>query len=132
MALLAGRIIDLGTYTQLASGEVGYVDPSTIFYPVDNSGWAKPKKMDLGQLLFSEHIEGGDLSTASVNITATYGAVFGSANYVLIVAAYKEVTIDGKVIRTAIQYYDLVQTTSGFTMTLEDKTDAVVRYFAYE
>ena len=133
MALLQKRPWELDLYTQLAAGDPGYIDPATIMLIVDIEAWDEPKRMNIGQLFFAAHLEGGNLSTASVNVSATYGEEFANSNYVLLIIAYKEVTIQGVgVVRQSIPYHSLVQTAAGFDLVLEDNTDAVVRYFAYE
>jgi len=49
--LIQKRIYELAEYIQLIIGEEGYVDPASVWLPVDTLGWTEAKKMSLVQFI---------------------------------------------------------------------------------
>lgn len=74
------RIRELDTYTQLASGEVGYVDPDTVFFPVDSTNFSgDPYKVAFSDLFASVHVEADIMeSLASRTVSVTFETAFTS------------------------------------------------------
>ena len=137
MAIVQTRIYELDTYTQLASGAGGYVNPATVWLAVDNSGWTDSKKFSLSQMFIDNHIESSTLSgLSSVAVEATFGTVFSATNYYLNIWAYKEVTkkIGGSnvTVRQDVPFHSLVTAVDKFTLTLYEYASVVVKYYAYE
>lgn len=130
--ILQQRIYELDLYDQLSPAEEGYVDPSTLFFAVDKVGWAKPKKILMSNFLFADHIEAGSATITSVNVSVTYDTSFGTLNYVLMIYAYKEEDMGGNIVRSSVPYHSLVETKDGFSLTLEEFSGVVIKYFAYE
>jgi hypothetical protein len=45
------RIYELLVYTQLESGDIGYIDPATIFVAVDKDSWTESKRITLAEFV---------------------------------------------------------------------------------
>jgi len=130
------RIHELGTYTQVSPGDVGYKDPSTIYLPVDKNGFTRPLKMALSDFLSSQHIETAAITATSVNVDVTYSKQFLDSSYFFMKPyVYKLVTLpSGGVIRQNVPHDNITPTLTGFTLRLIEfpPEPVVITYFASE
>ncbi len=133
MILIQQRIPELETYVQLASGEVGFIDPATIWVAVDKSSWSDARKMSLADFLSNSHIETANIASGSTSLSGTYDSAFESGGYYFNLQVYKVVSIPGVGdVRESVPYHSLATTVNGFTLTLSEFTDVVIVYYASE
>lgn len=80
------------------------------------------------------HIETGNATVDSTDVAVTYSREFSSADHFLSVQAFRIIAIPGAGnVRQDIPYHSLIQTTSGFSLTLAEYISGdVVRYHACE
>lgn len=80
MSVTQKRIRALNTYTQLASGEAGYVDPDTVFIAVDSLNFSgEPLKVSYGDIFGATHVEADILeSPVSRNVSVSFETAFTS------------------------------------------------------
>ena len=138
MALTQKRIYELQDYTQLLPDDIGYVDPTNIYIPVDclTESWSEPKKLPLNSVFLSaSHIEAAQLNSLAsrtVNILFETPFVFPVIPYVNV---YKDITQDGVVIRQNVLYHSFTISTTGIDFEIdssESLTDVVVNYIVIQ
>lgn len=80
MSVTQKRIRALDTYTQLASGEAGYVDPDTVFIAVDSLNFSgEALKVPYGDIFGATHTEADILeSLVSRTVSVTFDTAFSS------------------------------------------------------
>ena len=134
MTLIQKRIPELVTYVQLAVGSVGYIDPSTIKFAVDKTGWTEPREMSIVDFLSLNHIETAAISSGSTSLSVTYDTPFISSNYYFAkLQIYKVVSLPGfGDVQETVPYWDLVTTVNGFSVTLKETAGVTIVYYASE
>lgn len=139
MAYVQKRIRVLDDYSQSLPGDVGYIDPSNIYIPVDNTteSWPEPKKIAFSSLLLtSGHIEAGRISgLGSRTVSLTFDSAFSSQPYGREPDVYRMVEqADGTYRRYSVRwgFSDMNQpTTTGFSLEIhadEDLTGVIIEY----
>jgi len=80
------------------------------------------------------HTETGNATVDDTTVTVTFAREFNTGTYYLAIQAFRIEAIPGVGnVRADIPYHSLVQTTSGFSITLAEYISGdVVRYFAIE
>lgn len=129
------RIYELSTYTQLISGDPGYIPATAVWLAVDYNGWTEAKKMSLDDFLSTLHIEAGKLSSlANRSVSKNFGTAF-TGTVIDDIRAYREISGGGGTIREPVLFFDLVITLSGFTLEIdpsESLTGVIVDYKCLE
>jgi hypothetical protein len=139
MAYVQKRIRVLDDYSQALPGDIGYIDPSNIYLPVDNSteSWSEPKKISFSSLLLtSGNIQAGRVSgLSSRTVSVTFDTPFSSQPYGREPDVYRMVEqSDGTYRRYNVRwgFSDMNQpTTTGFSLEIhadEDLTGVIIEY----
>jgi hypothetical protein len=121
MAINQKRIYELGTYTQLESGDPGFIPATAVYLAVDYNGWTEAKKMPLDGFLGTLHIEAGKLtSLGDRSVSVVFDTAF-TGTIIDRVVVYREVEIiAGETVRKEVNLHDLAVTLSGFTLEIDD------------
>lgn len=136
------RIRDLDVYTQLESGDVGYVAPSAIYIALDSSSYTgDPKRFALSNLISDTHVEKGRLSgLSSRSVSVTFDSAFSGTPIAVTFEVYRYSDIGGgKYVKQRNVAYYLSGaswvTTTGFAIeidTSESLTGLFVEYYFVE
>lgn len=127
------RTYELNQYIPVQYGEPGYVDPSTIWIPVDKLGWPEAKKMSLVEFISNLHKEQGPYDLVSVNVNVLYEKEFVNPNYYLEIKALRQFSVDGETFIENIPIKNFARNTLGFTLTLENYLPGdTLNYLAFE
>jgi hypothetical protein len=132
-SIIQKRIWELDSFVMLLPGEPGYVDPSTIFLPVDSVVWPEAKKINLVDFITKLHKEQGPLFPSSVNVTESYDLPFNALSYYLKIDAWRERTEGGITYRENIPIINFNKQLGGFSFTLASyESGDVIDYIAFE
>lgn len=138
MAITQKRIYELEDYTQLLPDDVGYVDPTNIYIPVDclTESWNEPKKLPLNSVFLSaSHIEASQLnSLASRTVSILFETPFVFP-VIPFVNVYRDIAQDGVVIRQNVLINSMIISTTGIDFEIdadESLTDVVVNYIVIQ
>lgn len=124
MAIVQKRIYELETYEQLEVGDIGFIPATSIFLPVDYSGWGESKKITFADLFSSYHVESGRLSNLiSYSVSVLFGTSF-EGTVLDSIKVYRNVTpIIDKNIRQDVLFYNLSVSLNGFSFTIDSSED---------
>lgn len=132
------RIRALDLYTQLDSGDEGYLAASTIRIAVDAVGFAgEPKYIVYEDLLASTHIESDRVTgLADRSVAITFGTAFTSVPVTVVLKVYRiGITSPGKYRFNEVLWYHATATpvtTTGFELVIEaaeSLTGIILEYY---
>jgi len=119
------RIRSLDTYTQLASGDPGYIAPSAVFLAVDSASFAEEsKKQAIEDYLSTTHVEKArETGLASRSIAVTFGAAFTGVPVTVALRVYRiTAVVSGKYRFQDVSWYHATATpvtATGFELEIE-------------
>lgn len=137
MAITQKRIRELTQYTQLDSGEPGYVNPSSLFLALDSASFGSEALKYPAESFFSDiHVEKGRItSPGSRVVSVIFDDAFVAAPIPLLFDVFRYTAVDtGKYIRDNVLYYvsgATWATTTGFDITIDDSESLTGVYIEY-
>ena len=132
------RIRSLDTYTQLASGDPGYIAPSAVFFAVDSAEFAAlPKKQSIEDYLSTTHVEKSrETGLASRSIAVTFGAAFTGVPITNTLRVYRiTAVVTGKYRFQDVLWYHATATpvtATGFELEIETSESLTGIILEYE
>ena len=131
------RIRELTEYIQLNPGDPGYVNPSSLFLPIDSTSFAgEALKYSIESILSGAHIEANTiLNPSSAAVSVTFGTSFTSTPMAIHFDCYRYYQVEpGKYVKKDVQFYYSGAnwlTSTGFAITIESTESLTGVYLEY-